>query len=86
MNFVEQIVKNVMQKLDHVYPTKIRGLVGVEQNCAAVESLLANNSSKVQVLGHWDIGGIGKTSLALVFIDKIRGEFLTQRTFFQIVG
>nr|KYP54301.1 TMV resistance protein N [Cajanus cajan] len=64
---IENVVNDVLQKLQLRYPTELKGLVGTEKICQKVELLL----KKFSVIGIWGMGGIGKSTIAKVLFEKI---------------
>ncbi|XP_057432689.1 TMV resistance protein N-like [Lotus japonicus] len=75
-DFIKDIVKDVLQKLNIRYPVELKGLVGIEEHYATVESLLKIGSiDEVRVIGIWGMGGIGKTTLAHALYAKLSIEF-----------
>ncbi|XP_057455188.1 disease resistance protein RUN1-like [Lotus japonicus] len=57
---IENIVKSIWGKLRSMQYDYEEGLVGVEEQCGAIEGL----SGKIGRLGLWGMGGIGKTTIA----------------------
>ena len=72
---IEEIVKDVMQKLNRIYPTEVKDLVGIDQNLAPIESLLRIRSREVRIIGIWGMGGIGKTTIANALFSKLSSQY-----------
>ncbi|KAK7349264.1 hypothetical protein VNO77_06497 [Canavalia gladiata] len=53
---IKDIVNDVLRKLYHKYPSELIGLVGVDENCKSIESLV----EKVPIIGIWGMGGEDK--------------------------
>ncbi|RDX65034.1 Disease resistance protein RLM3, partial [Mucuna pruriens] len=45
-----------------------KGLVGIEENYEQITALLKTGTSEVKIVGIWDIGGIGKTTLLELYL------------------
>ncbi|RDX62921.1 TMV resistance protein N, partial [Mucuna pruriens] len=73
--FIKDIVKDVLHKLNLVYPIELKGLIGIEENYARIESLLEIGSREIRVIGIWGMGGIGKTTLAIALHSKLFSQF-----------
>ncbi|KAK7316584.1 hypothetical protein RJT34_00159 [Clitoria ternatea] len=73
--FIKDIVADVIEKLKPKYPTELKGLVGIEENYAMVESMLEIESSEVRMVGIWGMGGIGKTTLATALHVNLSSQF-----------
>ncbi|XLS71173.1 hypothetical protein HN51_028038 [Arachis hypogaea] len=75
IEFIQNIVKDVFQKLiDHYPPNDSKSLVGISENLEKVESLLSE-SVEVKMIGICGIGGIGKTTLARLIFEKYSYTF-----------
>nr|WIL60053.1 nodulation protein [Melilotus officinalis] len=61
---VDEIVQNVLTRLNQVDQGKSKGLVGIEKQISPIESLLHLESEDVRILGIWGMPGIGKTTIA----------------------
>lgn len=64
-----------MKRLNDMYPTDNKDLIGVESSIRQIESLLSTGSKDVYTLGIWGIGGIGKTTLAGAIFNRISNQF-----------
>ncbi|KAK7316585.1 hypothetical protein RJT34_00160 [Clitoria ternatea] len=73
--FIKDIVTDILQKLNQRYPIELKGLVGIKENYAMVESLLEIGSGGVRMVGIWGMGGIGKTTLAIALHVKLCSQF-----------
>ncbi|XP_052110211.1 disease resistance-like protein DSC2 [Arachis duranensis] len=75
IEFIQNIVKDIFQKLiNHYPPNDSKSLVGISENLEKVESLLSE-SVKVRMIGICGIGGIGKTTLARLIFEKYSYTF-----------
>ncbi|KAJ8759241.1 hypothetical protein K2173_006761 [Erythroxylum novogranatense] len=72
---IDQIVKDVSEKLKHLYPCSLEGFEGLKSKVSEVKTLLATGSSDVRVLGIWGMGGIGKTTLAEAIFAEVSSQF-----------
>ncbi|RDX98860.1 Disease resistance protein RML1B, partial [Mucuna pruriens] len=65
---VDEIVKDVLMRLNHVHQLNSKGLVGIEKQIARVESLLQLETAGVRIIG---IYGMGKTVVAQEVYNKL---------------
>ncbi|MED6207179.1 hypothetical protein PIB30_033373 [Stylosanthes scabra] len=73
--FIEEIVKDILEKLSNIFSTESTVLVGIDDIFRSIESLLAIESSEVRIIGIWGMGGIGKTTIAEFLFDKYSSQY-----------
>ncbi|XP_039170318.1 disease resistance protein RUN1 [Eucalyptus grandis] len=73
--FIQQIIREVENKLGPRLPYVVGDHVGMHSRVANVVECLCLDKSDVHSIGMWGMGGIGKTTIARVVHDKIRGQF-----------
>jgi hypothetical protein len=72
---VEEIVQNVLTKLNQVDQGKSKGLVGIEKQISPIESLLHLELEDVRVLGIWGMPGIGKTTITEEVFRRLHSKY-----------
>ncbi|XP_027928398.1 TMV resistance protein N-like isoform X3 [Vigna unguiculata] len=74
---IEKIVQAVIETLGHKFSGFVDDLIGIQPRVQALEDKLrlSSKSDDVQVLGIWGMGGIGKTTHAVVLYDKMSHRF-----------
>ncbi|XP_024042908.1 disease resistance-like protein DSC1 [Citrus clementina] len=72
---IEEIVGEVLKRLDDTFQSDNKDLVGVECRINEIELLLRTGSAGVCKLGIWGIGGIGKTTIAGAIFSKMSNHF-----------
>ena len=72
---IEDIIIDVLQKLNHRYTNDFRGLFISDENYTSIESLLKTDSGEVRVIGIWGMGGIGKTTLTAAIFHKVSSQY-----------
>ncbi|CAK7322755.1 unnamed protein product [Dovyalis caffra] len=61
--FIEEIVKDILDKLCKMFPSHSTNLVGIDEHIRKIESLLNMESQDVRIVGIWGMGGIGMHDL-----------------------
>ncbi|XP_016650480.1 PREDICTED: TMV resistance protein N [Prunus mume] len=74
-DFVEEVVQDILTKLNRESSSDLRGLVGIEKKIEKIESLLCLDSRGVCCVGMWGMGGIGKTTLADCVFQRLSSKF-----------
>eukprot|EP00257_Ricinus_communis_P022073 XP_015581708.1 disease resistance-like protein DSC1 [Ricinus communis] len=77
---IREIVSHVLEELDHLTPSDVceDGLFGIDSRSKDVRSLLCLESTDVQVIGIWGMGGIGKTTIVYKLFSQIHKQFPRQ--------
>ncbi|KAH0992365.1 hypothetical protein GBA52_003848 [Prunus armeniaca] len=74
-DFVEEVVQDVLTKLNRESSSDLKGLLGIQRKIEKIESLLCLDSPGVCCVGIWGMGGIGKTTLADAVFHKLSSKF-----------
>ncbi|KAH0660646.1 hypothetical protein KY285_029254 [Solanum tuberosum] len=72
---VDKIINDNFRIMHHTVSATEKYLVGMESRMGEVESLLKFRSSDVCFIGIWGIGGVGKTTVARKYFDKVSHQF-----------
>ena len=81
---VQQIVEDVLKKLDITLLSITEFPVGLESRVQQIIELIENQSSRVYVIGIWGMGGSGKTTTAKAIYNRIHRKFM-DRSFIENV-
>ncbi|KAG5601706.1 hypothetical protein H5410_033076 [Solanum commersonii] len=72
---IEKIINDNFRNMHHTVSATEKYLVGIESCMGEIESLLKFRSGDVCFIGIWGIGGVGKTTVARKYFDKISHQF-----------
>jgi hypothetical protein len=73
---IEAIITDVLRKLNHMYTNDRTCNLILDENYWSIQALIKNiDSTKVQIIGLWGMGGLGKTTLAAAMFHKISFQY-----------
>ena len=73
--FMEEIIKDIFNKLNLAYFRVATYPVGIEFQLQGLNSLLSRDSGDVCMVGILGIGGMGKTTMAKAIYNLLHSEF-----------
>nr|WIL59964.1 nodulation protein [Melilotus officinalis] len=74
-DLIEDIIRVVLGKLNHMYTNELTSSFILNENYWSVKSLIKIDSSEVQIIGVWGMGGTGKTSLAAAMFQRVSFQY-----------
>nr|XP_007160451.1 hypothetical protein PHAVU_002G323300g [Phaseolus vulgaris]ESW32445.1 hypothetical protein PHAVU_002G323300g [Phaseolus vulgaris] len=72
---VEEIVEDILRKLNRYSASYDQGIIGIEKNIEGIQSLLHLESTDVRIIGICGMGGIGKTTICDQIYQKLALQF-----------
>ncbi|KEH18363.1 putative TIR domain, P-loop containing nucleoside triphosphate hydrolase [Medicago truncatula] len=74
-NMIEDITRALLGKLNHQYRDELTCNLILDENYWAVRSLIKFDSTTVQIIGLWGMGGTGKTTLAAAMFQRFSFKY-----------
>ncbi|CAJ2663625.1 unnamed protein product [Trifolium pratense] len=75
-DLIEDIIRDVLEKLNHKYTNDLTCNFILDENYWSIQDLIKKiDSTKVQIIGLWGMGGIGKTTLAAAIFHKVSFQY-----------
>ncbi|XP_028762387.1 disease resistance-like protein DSC1 [Neltuma alba] len=68
---IEEIVKDILRKLNYASSSHLEGLIGIARHFRNIQRLLI----EARIVGIWGMGGAGKTTLAKAILQGLKAQF-----------
>ncbi|KAH9685389.1 ADP-ribosyl cyclase/cyclic ADP-ribose hydrolase [Citrus sinensis] len=74
-DLIKDIVKEISKRLNPTFPSDVDGLVGIASRMEKMNGYLEAGLDDVRFIGIFEMGGIGKTTLAKVLYNTLKDQF-----------